>query len=66
MSWVARHALENGCSRMDWPVQASNVRGISFYESIGGEPVVERLSYRLSESSMSQLASESTSASHGG
>lgn len=56
MSWVARYAFDNGCRRIDWPVKASNARGISFYESLGAERVVERLSYRLSEPSMSQLA----------
>jgi ribosomal protein S18 acetylase RimI-like enzyme len=66
MSWVARYAFENGCRRVDWPVKASNARGISFYESLGAERVVERLSYRLSEPNMSPLAYESTSASLGG
>ncbi|MCW7537970.1 GNAT family N-acetyltransferase [Aquabacterium sp. A7-Y] len=59
MSRVARYALENCCHRIDWPVKASNAKGISFYESLGAERVVERLSYRISEPSMSQLASES-------
>ena len=31
MAWVARYALTNGCSRIDWPVKADNARGISFY-----------------------------------
>jgi len=66
MSWVARYAFENGCRRVDWPVKASNARGISFYESLGAERVVERLSYRLSEPNMSHLAYERTSASLGG
>lgn len=56
MSWVARYAYEHGCRRIDWPVKASNARGISFYESLGGERVVDRISYRLSESAMTQLA----------
>lgn len=56
MSWVARYAVENGCCRIDWPVKASNARGISFYESLGAELVAERLAYRLSEPSLSRLA----------
>jgi ribosomal protein S18 acetylase RimI-like enzyme len=59
MSWVARYALENDCRRIDWPVKASNARGIAFYESLGAAQVVERLSYRLTEPSLSQLAHES-------
>lgn len=56
VSWVARYAFEHGCRRIDWPVQASNARGISFYESLGAERVAERLSYRLSGSSLRRLA----------
>ena len=56
MSWVARHAVENGCRRIDWPVKASNARGLSFYEGLGATKVVDRLSYRLSEPSLSELA----------
>lgn len=65
MAWVARYALENGCCRIDWPVKATNAKGIAFYEDLGAERVVDRLSYRLSEPSLSQLAYESTGASHG-
>ncbi len=60
MTWVARHALENGCHRMDWPVKASNAKGISFYESLGAGRVNERLSYRLSDPNMRRIAEEST------
>jgi GNAT superfamily N-acetyltransferase len=56
MAWVARHALENGCSRIDWPVNAANPRGIAFYEGLGAERVAERLSYRLSGDSLQRLA----------
>lgn len=66
MSWVARYASENGCRRIDWPVKATNARGISFYEGLGAGQVVERLSYRLFEPNISQLAYESASASLGG
>lgn len=66
MSWVARHALENGCSRIDWPVKASNARGIAFYEELGAVQVVERLSYRLIEPCLSQLARECKNELHGG
>jgi ribosomal protein S18 acetylase RimI-like enzyme len=65
MAWAARYAFENGCRRIDWPVKASNARGIAFYESLGAERVVDRLSYRLSEPCVGQLALESASASPG-
>lgn len=55
MAWVARHALEQGCCRIDWPVKASNARGIAFYEKLGAQRVADRLSYRLSAAAMRQL-----------
>lgn len=60
MAWVARYAASHGCGRIDWPVKASNARGIAFYESLGAERVVERLSYRLTEPHLSLLAGEHT------
>jgi GNAT superfamily N-acetyltransferase len=62
MSWVARYALENGCRRIDWPVNAWNARGIAFYESLGAARVMERLSYRLSEAGIRRLAEQAGTA----
>lgn len=56
MSWVAQYAVTHGCCRIDWPVKATNARGIAFYEGLGAKQVVDRLSYRLSEPSLSELA----------
>ena len=41
---------------MDWNVRASNLSGISFYNSLGGQRVEERLSYRLSRQPLERLA----------
>jgi GNAT superfamily N-acetyltransferase len=57
MSWIAQYATDNGCRRIDWPVNATNARGICFYEALGARQVVERLSFRLSEPALSELAS---------
>jgi len=59
MAWVARYAAEHGCRRIDWPVKASNARGIAFYQGLGAEHFVERLSFRLSEPRLSVLADKS-------
>jgi ribosomal protein S18 acetylase RimI-like enzyme len=66
MKWVAKFALEEGCCRIDWPVNAANRRGISFYESLGAERLAERLSYRLSSPSLSCLVKEGGCARVGG
>ncbi|MBN8749319.1 MAG: hypothetical protein J0I65_17645 [Variovorax sp.] len=47
MAWLARHAADQGCHRIDWPVKATNLRGIAFYEGLGARRVADRLSYRL-------------------
>ena len=56
MAWVARYAADNGCRRIDWPVKATNAKGIAFYQGLGARQVVERLSFRLSEPSLGELA----------
>lgn len=60
MAWVARHAVDEGCGRIDWHVQASNHDGIRFYAGLGAEPVAGRSSYRLRRPAMEALASAST------
>jgi ribosomal protein S18 acetylase RimI-like enzyme len=58
MSWVAKYAADNGCRRIDWPVKATNAKGISFYEGLGAKQVLDRLSFRLSEPALGELASQ--------
>ena len=58
MSGLARYALDHGCRRIDWPVKASNARGILFYESLGAQRVAERLSYRLTAPALGRLAQD--------
>lgn len=47
MHWVAMHALENGCGRLDWSVKAPNIKGMAFYNKLGAHQVEARLSDRL-------------------
>lgn len=65
MLWVAQYAIAHGCRRIDWPVKAANARGIAFYKGLGAQQVVERLSFRLSEPSLSDLARMSGGTSGG-
>jgi GNAT superfamily N-acetyltransferase len=58
MAFVARHALERGCARMDWNVSAHNRRGLGFYRSLGAMHVAGRLSYRLAGEYLARLAGE--------
>jgi GNAT superfamily N-acetyltransferase len=56
MSWVASHALERGCARIDWNVGAHNRQGLAFYRSLGAMHVAGRLSFRLAGDSLARLA----------
>ncbi|MBC7663375.1 MAG: GNAT family N-acetyltransferase [Caulobacter sp.] len=56
MAWVARHALEHGCARIDWHVSASNRPGLAFYRSLGSLHVAGRLSFRLGGEYLARLA----------
>jgi len=56
VSWVAGTAMAHGCRRLDWPVKAANTRGIAFYEDLGAERVLDRLSYRLQGPALTKLA----------
>jgi GNAT superfamily N-acetyltransferase len=55
MACVARYAAANGCSRIDWNLDASNSHGIAFYERLGAEQVGGRVSYRLSLAGIEKL-----------
>ena len=58
MAWVARHAIERGCARMDWHVSASNREAQAFYRSLNAQHVAGRLSYRLGGEYLARLAGE--------
>ena len=56
MSWIASHALERGCARIDWHVSAHNRQGLAFYRSLGATHVPGRLSLRLGGEYLARLA----------
>lgn len=58
MAWVARHAQEHGCSRIDWNVSASNRPALAFYRSLNAQHVAGRLSYRVSGEYLARLAGD--------
>jgi len=61
VTWVAHHAVQQGCGRMDWNVKSSNVRGIGFYQSLGARQVADRLSFRLDGYHLAMLAQQRAS-----
>lgn len=53
---VARHALEQGCVRLDWMVLNWNAPAIAFYESLGARRVDEWTTLRLTGAPFITLA----------
>jgi len=58
MAWVARHAIERGCARMDWHVSASNRPALAFYRALNAQHVAGRLNYRLGGEYLARLAGD--------
>ena len=53
---LARIAVERGCGRLEWSCLDWNKPSISFYLSLGAEPMEEWTVYRLSGEKLSRMA----------
>ncbi len=56
--FMARHAVRQGCSRMEWSVLDWNENAIRFYRSMGAIGMEEWTVQRLSEDGLTALAQE--------
>ena len=65
MAWVAQYAAQHGCHRIDWPVKASNTKGIAFYQRLGAAQVEDRLSFRITGPAVARLAAFAGTATSG-
>jgi GNAT superfamily N-acetyltransferase len=57
MSALAAECVDNGYTRLSWAVLNWNSDAIALYDGIGGAPQSEWTTYRLSGSSLGELAS---------
>lgn len=57
MKFLARYALDHGCSRVDWTSDTTNLGAVNFYEAIGAHPVEEKIYYRLAGDELKMFAS---------
>lgn len=53
---LARECVAAGHTRLTWAVLGWNVDAIALYEAIGGRPLTDWVSYRVSGSALSALA----------
>jgi GNAT superfamily N-acetyltransferase len=56
---LARECVENGYSRLSWAVLDWNVNAIALYDTVGGKPQNDWITYRVSGPELSALADES-------
>ena len=56
LSTLARDCVEAGYTRLSWAVLDWNANAIALYESVGGQPQGDWISYRVSGSALSDLA----------
>jgi len=55
-SFIAGHAINTGCSRLEWTVLKWNKPSINFYKKLGAEPKDEWDIYKLSGNALERLA----------
>jgi GNAT superfamily N-acetyltransferase len=55
-AWLARTALERGCTRLEWAVLDWNAPSIGFYRGLGGVAQDDWITYRLTGAALERLA----------
>ena len=58
MKFLAAHALEHECSRMDWTGETGNPSGLSFYRALGVAPSRDKVYFRLSGKALDEFAKQ--------
>ena len=53
---LARIAVERGCGRLEWSVLDWNQRAISFYKSLGAQPLDDWTMFRVTGEALTKLA----------
>jgi GNAT superfamily N-acetyltransferase len=54
--FLARHAISQGCARMDWDVLNWNIKAVQFYRSLGASPLDGWTRQRLTGPALEALA----------
>jgi GNAT superfamily N-acetyltransferase len=59
LATLARECIDNGYTRLTWAVLDWNSNAIALYDSVGGQPQNEWITYRVSGDELSELATGS-------
>ena len=49
MVFLANHALDHGCTRLDWACDTDNPEALAFYESLGTQPLDSKVYFRFAD-----------------
>ena len=58
LATLAKECVDNGYSRLSWAVLDWNVNAIALYDGVGGKPMSEWITYRVTGDKLGSLASE--------
>ena len=56
--YIAKYAVDNGCSRLDWCADSDNEMAVSFYSKLGFEPLESKLYFRASGKHLQNIAAK--------
>jgi GNAT superfamily N-acetyltransferase len=58
MRFLARLAVERGCTRLDWTAETDNPDALAFYDRLGARRVAQKLYYRFDGDALLRFAAE--------
>ncbi|WP_445169234.1 GNAT family N-acetyltransferase [Mycolicibacterium sp. Dal123E01] len=58
LATLAKECVDNGYSRLTWAVLDWNVNAIALYDNVGGKPMSEWITYRVTGDELDGLAAE--------
>lgn len=58
LATLAKECVDNGYTRLSWAVLDWNVNAIALYDGVGGRPMSEWITYRVSGPQLGELAAE--------
>ena len=58
MRYVAKVAVERGCSRFDWTTEEDNPRALAFYDRLGAKRVTDKVYFRLDKERLAAFAAD--------
>lgn len=56
LSTLARECVDKGYTRLQWAVLDWNINAIALYDEVGGQPLTDWITYRVSGAELTELA----------